>query len=259
MSTKIPPKNMRWPAPAGIPAEDAYPRDWVVSQTEASLERLGLETIDVQQFHVWSDEWVGQGDWLDAVAGAEGGREDPRLRRLDQRPSAGERGEARRVGRRRHRAGDLQRLRAEPGGRAVPRGRGGRGRCDRAGAVRRGLADRQRPSRHGVPGRRLPQPLLRGRPQARGLGAGAGDRNRHGSVRGGARRDRAPLLHHAPGGLDRDPRACARCGTSSATSPRSSSARSRTSRSPRYGRTAGCAASTASAGRRSTPRPVRRR
>jgi aryl-alcohol dehydrogenase-like predicted oxidoreductase len=21
----------------------------------------------VQQFHVWSDEWVGQGDWMDAI------------------------------------------------------------------------------------------------------------------------------------------------------------------------------------------------
>ncbi|WP_342593357.1 hypothetical protein [Sinorhizobium americanum] len=26
-----------------------------------------METIDVQQFHVWSDEWVGRGDWLAAV------------------------------------------------------------------------------------------------------------------------------------------------------------------------------------------------
>ncbi|MGH3049541.1 MAG: aldo/keto reductase, partial [Gaiellaceae bacterium] len=26
-----------------------------------------LETIDVQQMHVWSDEWVGQGDWLEAI------------------------------------------------------------------------------------------------------------------------------------------------------------------------------------------------
>src|SRR4029077_1810917 len=26
-----------------------------------------LETIDVQQLHVWSDEWMGQGDWLDAI------------------------------------------------------------------------------------------------------------------------------------------------------------------------------------------------
>ena len=67
VATKIPPKNGRWPAPAGVRAEDAYPADWVIRNTEESLERLGLETIDVQQFHVWSDEWVDQGDWLDAI------------------------------------------------------------------------------------------------------------------------------------------------------------------------------------------------
>jgi len=67
VATKIPPKNMVWPAPPGVRAEDAFPADWVIAQTEGSLARLGLETIDVQQFHVWSDEWVGQGDWLDAI------------------------------------------------------------------------------------------------------------------------------------------------------------------------------------------------
>jgi aryl-alcohol dehydrogenase-like predicted oxidoreductase len=67
VATKVPPKNGRWPAPAGIPADVAYPGDWVVERTEESLRNLGLETIDVQQFHVWSDEWVGQGDWLEAV------------------------------------------------------------------------------------------------------------------------------------------------------------------------------------------------
>ena len=48
-------------------AEDAFPADWIVKCTDESLQRLGVETIDVQQFHVWSDEWVGQGDWLDGV------------------------------------------------------------------------------------------------------------------------------------------------------------------------------------------------
>ena len=54
------------PAPA-CAAEETFPADWVVECTERSLANLGLETIDVQQFHVWSDEWVGQGDWLEAV------------------------------------------------------------------------------------------------------------------------------------------------------------------------------------------------
>jgi aryl-alcohol dehydrogenase-like predicted oxidoreductase len=67
VATKVPPKNREWPARKGTRAEDAFPGDWVVDRTEASLRNLGLDTIDVQQFHVWSDEWVGEGDWLDAV------------------------------------------------------------------------------------------------------------------------------------------------------------------------------------------------
>ncbi len=68
VSSKVPPKNLKWPALKGVPAGEAYPADWVVECTEQSLANLGLETIDVQQFHVWSDEWVGQGDWMDAIA-----------------------------------------------------------------------------------------------------------------------------------------------------------------------------------------------
>ncbi|MBW5446244.1 aldo/keto reductase [Cohnella sp. CFH 77786] len=67
VATKIPPKNMQWPAPTGIPADDAFPAEHVIACTERSLSHLGLDTIDVQQFHVWSDEWVGQGSWLEGI------------------------------------------------------------------------------------------------------------------------------------------------------------------------------------------------
>lgn len=67
VATKIPPKNRRWPAPAGVPAAETFPAAHIVACTEESLRHLALETIDVQQFHVWSDEWVGQGDWLEAI------------------------------------------------------------------------------------------------------------------------------------------------------------------------------------------------
>jgi aryl-alcohol dehydrogenase-like predicted oxidoreductase len=67
IATKIPPKNMIWPAPGGVAAGDAFPASWVVECTERSLVNLGVETIDVQQLHVWSDEWVGQGDWLEGI------------------------------------------------------------------------------------------------------------------------------------------------------------------------------------------------
>jgi aryl-alcohol dehydrogenase-like predicted oxidoreductase len=67
VATKIPPKNGQWPARNGVPANDAYPADWVVECTERSLVNLGLDTIDIQQFHVWSDEWLDQGDWRDGI------------------------------------------------------------------------------------------------------------------------------------------------------------------------------------------------
>ncbi len=67
VATKIPPKNMRWPAPAGLDPEETFPARWVRRCTEKSLENLGLERIDVQQFHVWSDEWVGRGTWLEEI------------------------------------------------------------------------------------------------------------------------------------------------------------------------------------------------
>ncbi len=67
VASKIPPKNYEWPARPGVHASEAYPAEWVVECTERSLANLGLETIDVQQFHVWSDEWLSQGGWAEAV------------------------------------------------------------------------------------------------------------------------------------------------------------------------------------------------
>ena len=67
VATKIPPKNGIWPAPAGVDPEDTFPAAHVRECTETSLRNLGLDIIDVQQFHVWSDEWVGRGSWLEAI------------------------------------------------------------------------------------------------------------------------------------------------------------------------------------------------
>jgi aryl-alcohol dehydrogenase-like predicted oxidoreductase len=77
VATKVPPKNDLWPAPAGIDPDEAFPADWVIECTERSLAHLGLDTVDVQQFHVWSDEWVGRGSWPDAVERLKG---DGRIR-----------------------------------------------------------------------------------------------------------------------------------------------------------------------------------
>jgi aryl-alcohol dehydrogenase-like predicted oxidoreductase len=67
VATKVPPKNGEWPARAGVRAEDAFPGSWIRECTERSLRSLGTDSVDLQQLHVWSDEWVGQGDWLETV------------------------------------------------------------------------------------------------------------------------------------------------------------------------------------------------
>lgn len=67
IATKIPPKNMRWPGRAEDPASDAYPADHIREYTEISLKNLDAESIDLQQFHVWSDSWADDDGWKTAV------------------------------------------------------------------------------------------------------------------------------------------------------------------------------------------------
>ena len=67
IATKIPPKNRRWPALRDVSVSEVYPADYIRASTEQSLRNLGLETIDLQQFHVWTDEFLSQGDWKDEI------------------------------------------------------------------------------------------------------------------------------------------------------------------------------------------------
>jgi aryl-alcohol dehydrogenase-like predicted oxidoreductase len=67
IATKVPPKNGQWPAREGVAVSETFPGDYVAQCAERSLRNLGTDTIDILQFHVWQDAWVGQGDWLDAV------------------------------------------------------------------------------------------------------------------------------------------------------------------------------------------------
>ncbi|MEU8484694.1 aldo/keto reductase [Streptomyces sp. NPDC048641] len=67
VATKVPPMNRIWPAPDGIDPADAFPGAHIRESVETSLRVSGLDHFDVVQFHVWSDEWVGRGDWLQTV------------------------------------------------------------------------------------------------------------------------------------------------------------------------------------------------
>ena len=63
VATKVPPKNLLWPARPGIGIDQVFPYDYILRCTEKSLKNLGLETVDVQQLHVWNPEWIDRDEW----------------------------------------------------------------------------------------------------------------------------------------------------------------------------------------------------
>ncbi len=67
-ATKIPPKIDEWPPSKSATLEDIYPSNHIIEYTEKSLSNLDLETIDLQQFHVWEDSWAEQDEWKKAVS-----------------------------------------------------------------------------------------------------------------------------------------------------------------------------------------------
>jgi aryl-alcohol dehydrogenase-like predicted oxidoreductase len=66
-ATKIPPKNRQWPSKSTFLLKDVFPADYIVEYAEKSLKNLGLETIDLLQFHVWEDAWAQEDEWKEAI------------------------------------------------------------------------------------------------------------------------------------------------------------------------------------------------
>jgi aryl-alcohol dehydrogenase-like predicted oxidoreductase len=67
VATKIPPLNLRWPARDSDSLDAAYPPDHVRQYAARSLANLGLDTIDLLQFHVWSDAWAEDPRWREVM------------------------------------------------------------------------------------------------------------------------------------------------------------------------------------------------
>jgi aryl-alcohol dehydrogenase-like predicted oxidoreductase len=67
IATKIPPKNLKWPATSEMSLAEVYPPGHIREYTEKSLRNLGVGAIDLQQFHVWSDTWAEDESWQGAV------------------------------------------------------------------------------------------------------------------------------------------------------------------------------------------------
>ena len=62
-ATKVPPKNMQWPARSDATAGECFPPDHVEEFVHRSLKNAGLDSFDLVQLHVWQDHWVEDDRW----------------------------------------------------------------------------------------------------------------------------------------------------------------------------------------------------
>ncbi|HEX8686729.1 MAG TPA: aldo/keto reductase, partial [Pyrinomonadaceae bacterium] len=62
-ASKIPPRNRQWPSRREHTLDDTFPPDYIEEYVHRSLSNLGLESVDLMQFHVWEDAWVEDDRW----------------------------------------------------------------------------------------------------------------------------------------------------------------------------------------------------
>jgi aryl-alcohol dehydrogenase-like predicted oxidoreductase len=67
-TSKIPPKNLKWPASSEYPFKEVYPRQHVLDYTEKILAGIGIDSIDLLQFHVWDDAWADEDEWKQTIS-----------------------------------------------------------------------------------------------------------------------------------------------------------------------------------------------
>jgi len=67
IASKVAPKNRQWPGRAASRVDDVFPYDHVIESTNATLRNLRVDTLDLQQLHVWDDTWTSADGWRRAV------------------------------------------------------------------------------------------------------------------------------------------------------------------------------------------------
>jgi len=67
-ASKVPPLNGRWPATPEYKYGEVFPAAHVLSYAQKIREKLGTESIDILQFHVWDDSWANEPEFRETVA-----------------------------------------------------------------------------------------------------------------------------------------------------------------------------------------------
>ncbi len=67
IATKIPPKDGNFPSTRDSKLNEVFPEDHIREYTEKSLENLGVEKLDLLQFHVWEDSWADDHRWQEPI------------------------------------------------------------------------------------------------------------------------------------------------------------------------------------------------
>jgi aryl-alcohol dehydrogenase-like predicted oxidoreductase len=62
-ASKIPPKNGVMPSPADAAIADVFPPEYIREMTLKTLDNLGLDRLDLMQFHTWQDAWAKDESW----------------------------------------------------------------------------------------------------------------------------------------------------------------------------------------------------
>jgi aryl-alcohol dehydrogenase-like predicted oxidoreductase len=66
-ASKIPPKNLHWPASSKYKYQDVFPPEHVFKYADLIRKKIGTDSIDLLQFHVWDDTWTDEPDFRSTV------------------------------------------------------------------------------------------------------------------------------------------------------------------------------------------------
>jgi len=66
-ASKIPPLNDKWPASPKDTYHDVFPTAHVLKYANLIRKKLGTDSIDLLQFHVWDDGWTGKAEFRETV------------------------------------------------------------------------------------------------------------------------------------------------------------------------------------------------